>query len=105
MVSNNKIGRSESDDNKTNLSNPSASKKSIGAGYLISKDAKRGSGNTKKSVKAIRSSYYLTSSAKKTFNLLQYAFTQMPIFQHFDPELYIQIKTNASDYAIGRILS
>ena len=48
---------------------------------------------------------YLTSGAKKAFNLLWYAFTQVLILQHFDLEWHIPIKTNVSDYAINRVLS
>ena len=68
-----------------NLLNPSASKRSTGAGYLISKGAKRGAGNTKKGVKAARVPNYLTLAAKKAFNYLKHIFTQVPIFQHLDP--------------------
>ena len=60
----------ENGGNKTNLSNPSASKRSIGAGYLTFGGAKKGGGNTKKSVKAARDSDYITLAAKKTFNHL-----------------------------------
>ena len=48
---------------------------------------------------------FLTSNTKKTFNYLQLAFIKAPIFRHFDLENYIQIKTDASIYAIGGILS
>ena len=80
------IGRNESNGNKINLSNPSASKKSTGAGYLTFKGTKKGDGNTnsgggnsKKSVKATKISDYLTLNTKKSFNHLQHAFTQAPI--------------------------
>ena len=65
----------ESDGNETNLSNPSASKKSIGTGYLTSKGAKKGGGNTKKGVKAARGPDYLNPAAKNAFNHLWHAFT------------------------------
>ena len=75
------IGRSKSGDNKTNLSNPSASKKFTRASYLTSKGAKkggnnfkRGGGNTKKGIKTARNSNYLTPDAKKAFNHLRHAF-------------------------------
>ena len=74
-------------------------------GYLTSGDAKRDGGNTKKGVKAAKSSDYLTSDAKKTVNHLQHAFIQVLIFQHFDPEQHIRIKTDVSGYAIGGVLS
>ncbi len=32
-------------------------------------------------------------------------FVEAPILNHFDPERHIQIETDASDYALGRILS
>ena len=84
-----KIG--ESGGNKTNLSNPSASKKSTKVSYLTSRGAKkggnnlkRGGGNTEKNVKATRGFDYLTPDAKKAFNHLRHGFTQTPIFQQFD---------------------
>ena len=89
----------------TNLSYPSASTRSTRASYLTSGGAKRGGGNTKKGVKAARGFDYLTLTAKKTFNYLWHAFTQAPILQHFDLEQHIWIKTDASSYAIGRVLS
>ena len=77
----NEVGRSKNSVNEINLSNPSASKRSIGAGYLISEGAKktsdnpkRGGGNTKKVVIAAKGSDYLTLDAKKAFNHLQHAF-------------------------------
>ncbi len=48
---------------------------------------------------------FLTPKAKKTFIHLQKAFTEAPIQRHFDPERHIQIETDASEYAIGGILS
>ena len=61
MADKNEIGKN--DGNKTNLSNPSTSKKFIGAGYLPFKSAKngsnnlkRGGNNTKKSIKAAKGS-------------------------------------------------
>ena len=77
----NKVDRGESGGDKTNLSNSFVSKKSTRADYLIFKGAKKGgnnfnsgSGKTKKGVKAVRGSDYLTPGAKKSFNLLRYAF-------------------------------
>ena len=95
----------ESDGNGTNLSNPSASTRSTGAGYLTSGSAKRGGGNTKKGVKATRDSNYLIPAAQKAFNHLRNAFTQAPIFQYFDLEQHIRIETDVSGYAIGGVLS
>ena len=98
--------------NKTNLSNLFTLKKSIEADYFSYKGAakggdnlKRGIGNTKKGVKAARGSNYLIPGAKKVFNHLRHAFTQAPILQHFNPQRQIRIKTDASGYAIGGVLS
>ena len=102
----------ENGGNKTNLSNPFALKKSTGADYLTSKDIKKvgnnpkkDDSNTKKGVKAVKSSNYLVTNAKKAFNHLRHIFIQMFIFQHFDPEWHIRIETDASGYAISRVLS
>ena len=95
----------ESDGNRTNLLNPSASTRSTGAGYLTSEGAKKSGDNTKKGVKAARGSDYLTPATKKAFNHLRHAFIQVPIFQYFDPEWHIRIETLASDYAISGVLS
>ena len=65
----------ESSGNGTNLSNPSVSTRSIGAGYLTFKGAKRGGGNTRKGIKAARGFDYLILAAKKAFNHLRHAFT------------------------------
>ena len=48
---------------------------------------------------------FLTPAAREVFNQLRQAFTKALILQHFDPECHIQIETNASDYAIGGVLS
>ena len=48
---------------------------------------------------------FLTPEARSAFNRLWLAFTEAPIFQHFDPECHIWIKTDASGYAIGSVLS
>ncbi len=48
---------------------------------------------------------FLTSKAKKAFIYLQKAFIEAPILRHFDPEYHIWIETNASEYAIGGVLS
>ena len=71
----NRVGKNSN--NETNLSNSSASKKSIRTGYLTFKDTKKvgkklkkGDGNTKKGIQAAKNSNYLTLDAKKTFNHL-----------------------------------
>lgn len=48
---------------------------------------------------------FLTSEAKLAFLQLRQAFTKTPILHYFDPKRYIQIETNASDYAIGSIFN
>ena len=48
---------------------------------------------------------FLTSEAKQAFNRLKQAFTKVPILQHFDLKSHIRIETNASSYAIERVLS
>ena len=54
---------------------------------------------------AIKKSNFLTLDAKKAFNHLRLAFIKALILQHFDLESYIQIETDVSSYAIGRVLS
>ena len=63
-----KVGVGESIGNETNLSNSSLSKKYTRVGYLTSKGAKTGSGNTKKGVETAKVSDYLTPAIKKGFN-------------------------------------
>ena len=48
---------------------------------------------------------FLTPDTRRAFTQLKQAFTETPILRHFDPERYIQIETDASGYAIGRVLS
>ena len=55
--------------------------------------------------KAADNSYFLIFEAKLAFLRLKQAFTEAPILHYFDPENYIQIETDASDYAIGGIPS
>ena len=50
-------------------------------------------------------SNYLTPDAKKAFDQLRQAFTKTPILQHFDPKQYIRVETDASGYAIDRVMS
>ena len=56
-------------------------------------------------IRAIRELNFLTSNAKKAFNYLRLTFIEAPIFRHFDLKSYIQIKTIASGYVIGRVLN
>ena len=48
---------------------------------------------------------FLTLEARLAFTRLRLAFTEAPILNHFDPERYIRIETDASGYAIGGVLS
>lgn len=48
---------------------------------------------------------FLTFGVKKTFIHLQKAFTKALIFNHFDTDCHICIKTDVSGYVIGRILN
>ena len=52
-----------------------------------------------------RATGYLTPDAKQAFTQLRQAFTEAPILRHFDPECHMRIETDASGYAIGRVLS
>ena len=48
---------------------------------------------------------FLTPDANKAFNYLWLAFIKALILRHFDLKSHIQIETNASGYAIGRVSS
>ena len=48
---------------------------------------------------------FLTFEASLAFTQLKKTFTKAPYPHHFDPKHYIQIKTDASGYAIGEVLS
>ena len=48
---------------------------------------------------------YLIPDARQAFIQLRKAFTKAPILRHFVLKCHIQIKTNASGYAIGGVLS
>ena len=52
-----------------------------------------------------QSGLFLISKAKKSFTELRQAFIQISILNHFGPECYIQIETNASGYTIDGILN
>ena len=56
-------------------------------------------------IKATGKPNFLTLDAKKAFNYLRLAFIKTPIFQYFNLENHIQIETDASSYAISRVLS
>ena len=46
-----------------------------------------------------------TPACQKAFDILKLAFVSAPILAHFQPEYRITLETDASDYAIGAILS
>ena len=48
---------------------------------------------------------FLTPNAKKAFNHLQLVFIEAPILQHFNLKSHIWIETDASSFAIGRVLN
>ena len=48
---------------------------------------------------------YPTPDAKKAFDQLRQSFTKAPILQHFNLEQFIRVETDASGYAISRVLS
>ena len=48
---------------------------------------------------------FLTFGTREAFNQLRQVFTKAPILWHFDSECHIWIETDASCYAIGRVLS
>ena len=56
-------------------------------------------------VRATREPIFLTAGVKEIFNQLRQAFTKVLTFQYFDPEYHIRNETDASFYAIGKILS
>ena len=58
-----------------------------------------------KPVREAEESSFLTPDARRAFTQLRQEFTEAPILRHFDPERYIQIKTDASGYTIGGVLS
>ena len=61
--------------------------------------------NLSKFKKMVRSSDFLTPGAKLAFIKLRQAFFKALILYHFNPKHYIQIETDASRYAIGKVLS
>ena len=48
---------------------------------------------------------FLTPNARIAFNHLWLTFTKAPILWHFNPECHIRIETDASGYAISRVLN
>ena len=84
-----------------------------GGGAVGQLNASRKSAKSKSRIKSghlcnsnnLKERKFLTSNARKAFNHLWQAFTEAPILRHFDPECHIWIKTDASGYAIRRVLS
>ena len=62
---------------------------------------------SKKRVKKSLASFtnFLTEEARRFFNLIKDAFTEVPILQHFDHNLPARVETDASSGAIGEILT
>ena len=75
--------------------------------WKLSKSGKRlsKSRNSTNSDATEDGSKFLTPDARTAFNCLRLAFTEAPIFRHFDPECHIRIETDALGYAIGGVLS
>ena len=48
---------------------------------------------------------YLTPGAKRAFTHLRQAFSKALILRQFNPKCHIRIETDASSYAIGRVLN
>ena len=48
---------------------------------------------------------FLTPDARTAFNRLRLAFTEAPIFRHFNLECHIWIEIDVLGYAIGSVLS
>ena len=55
---------------------------------------------TRKSVK-----FTWSDAASATFRSLQHAFTSAPILKHYQPDLPLTLEADASDFALGCILS
>ncbi|MBW0479991.1 hypothetical protein O181_019706 [Austropuccinia psidii MF-1] len=51
------------------------------------------------------SCFLFNEEALQMLNQLKEAFTKSPIFSHFDPSLPSIVEPNASDYALGVVLS
>ena len=56
-------------------------------------------------IKIIKKSIFIILDTNEVFNQLRQAFTKTPIFWHFDPKCYIQIKINALGDGIEKVLS
>ena len=75
-----------------------------GADYLSSNHVSHAVSNiVSNSAKNV--SNYLTPGAKRAFDQLRQAFIKASILQHFNPEQYIRVETDACGYVIGGVLS
>jgi hypothetical protein len=61
--------------------------------------------NVMKDASGQRKRIELTPAARQAFEDLKKAFTEAPVLVHFDPDLQVYIKTDASDWVIAGILS
>ena len=86
-------------DSKTSKTSKNVSK------FKKSKNDKCKNSTCMPNIWARRKPNFLTFNTIKTFNHLQLAFIKAPIFPHFNLKSHIQIKTNASGYAIEKMLS
>lgn len=48
---------------------------------------------------------FIIFKARLVFTKLKQAFIKVPFFYHSNPEYYIGIETDASDYTISKVLS
>ena len=71
----------------------------------LSKNEKSRKSTHVPNIGAMEEPNFLTPNAKKAFNHLRLAFIKASILRHFDLESHIRIETDASGYAITRVLS
>ena len=71
----------------------------------LSKNKKSRKSTRVPNIEATGKSNFLTPDTKKAFDHLRLAFIKASILRHFDLESYIRIETDASSYAISRMLS
>ena len=95
-------------DSKTRRDNSKLDESGIGDNKVDNEIRKKGwnltkSKNLSKSKKTELG--FLTSGARRVFTELGQAFIKAPIPHHFDSERHIRVETDASGYAIGRVLS
>ena len=76
---------------------------SVGSGGNFKDETVKRSSLTSKNSNGVTG--HLTPNVKQAFTQLKQAFTKAPIPQYFEPESHIRTETDASGYAISRILS